>query len=90
MLTPNDLSALSAHLRSVSSKWDTLGLKLGFTTEMLAKLVPLNYDPAVHLNQVLSTWLQLANPPTLDALCMALSDATVGEEKLAEWLLHCT
>ena len=90
MLTPNDLSVLSAHLHGVSTKWQALGLKLGFTTEMLANLVSVNHDPTVSLNQVLSSWLHYANPPTLDALCTALSDVTVGEEKLAEQLLHCT
>ena len=88
ILTPNDLSVLSRHLHSVSPKWYALGLQLGVSTEMLAKLVPVNCDPAFHLNQVLSTWLHHANPPTLDALCTALSHATVGAETLAEWLLR--
>ena len=88
ILTMNDLSALSRHLHSVSPKWYTLGLQLGLSKEMLAKLIPVNCDPAVHLNQVLSTWLQCANSPTLSTLCRALSHTTVGAEGLAEWLLH--
>ena len=90
MLTLNDLSALNTHLRCVGQKWQTLGFQLGFTTEMLATLVPTsegNHDPAVYLSKVLSTWLQHANSPaTLEALCRALSHVTVGEEKLAQQL----
>ena len=88
ILTPNNLSMLSKYLHNVSPKWYTLGIQLGLSKEMLARLVPVNYDPAFHLNQVLSTWLQCANSPTLDALCTALSHATVGAERLAEWLLR--
>lgn len=79
---------LSRHLHSVSPKWYALGLQLRLSKEMFAKLIPVNCDPAVHLNHVLSTWLQHANPPTLDALCRALSHTTVGAEGLAEWLLR--
>jgi len=90
VLTLNDLSALNTHLHCVAQKWHTLGLQLGFTTEMLATLVPTSdgsCDPAINLSKVLSTWLQHANPPaTLEVLCSALSHATVGEEKLAEFL----
>lgn len=88
ILTTNDLLVLSRHLHNVSPKWYMLGLQLGLSKEMLAKLIPLNCDPAVLLNQMLSTWLQRANPPTLDALCRALSHTTVGAEGLAQWLLH--
>jgi len=90
VLTLNDLSALNTHLRCVAQKWRTLGFQLGLTTEMLATLVPTsegNYDPAVYLSKVLSTWLQHANPPaTLESLCRALSHVTVGEEELAQFL----
>jgi len=90
VLTLNDLSALNAHLRCVAQKWQTLGLQLGFTTEMLATLVPTSdgsCDPAINLSKVLYTWLQHTNPPaTLEALCRALSHATVGEEKVGEFL----
>ena len=88
ILTMNDLSVLSRHLHSVSPKWYVLGLQLGVSTEILAKLLPVNCDPAVRLNQVLSTWLRCANSPTLDALCRALSHKAVGAERLAEWLLR--
>ena len=90
MLTLNDLSALNRHLHCIAQKWRALGFQLGFTPEMVAALVPTgegNYDPAVYLSKVLSTWLQQANPPaTLEALCRALSHTTVGEEKLARSL----
>ena len=91
MLTVNHLSALNTHLRCVAQKWQTLGSQLGLTTEMLATLADSTsegkYDPAIYLSKVLSTWLQLVNPPaTLEALCGALSHATVGEEKLAQSL----
>ena len=79
---------LSRHLHNVSPKWYTLGLQLGVSTEMLTKLIPVKWDPAVRLNQVLSTWLHHANPPTLDALCRALSHKAVGAERVAEWLLR--
>ena len=88
ILTPNDLSVLNKHLHNISPKWYTLGLQLGVSTEMLTKLIPVKWDSAVRLNQVLSTWLHHANPPTLDALCRALSHKTVGAEMLADWLLH--
>ena len=86
VLTLDDLSALNKHLHSVSPKWHTLGLQLGFSTETLANLVPVDCDPAVRLSKVLATWLQRAHPPTPEALCRALSH--VGEQRLAEWLLH--
>ena len=88
ILTPNDLSVLNKHLHNISPKWYTLGLQLGVSTEMLTKLIPVKWDSAVRLNQVLSTWLHHANPPTLDALCRALSHKTVGAEMLADWLLR--
>lgn len=88
MLTLDDLSVLNAYLHDVSTKWHAFGLQLGFTSEMLANLAPVNCAPTVHLSKLLSTWLQRANSPTLDTLCNALSHVTVGEEKLAEWLLH--
>ena len=87
----NHLSVLNTHLHCVAQKWQTLGLQLGFTPEMLATLADSTsegkHDPAIYLSKVLSTWLQLAKPPaTLEALCSALSHATVGEEKLAQSL----
>ena len=88
ILTPNDLSVLNRHLHSVSPKWYILGIQLGVSTEMLIKLISVNWDSAIRLNQVLSTWLQCANPPTLDALCRALSHKAVGAKRLAEWLLR--
>ena len=88
MLTLDHLSVLNTHLHGVSTKWHAFGLQLGFTSEMLANMVPVDCDPAVRLSKLLSTWLQRANSPTLDTLCNALSHVTVGEEKLAEWLLH--
>ena len=88
VLAMNDLSVLSRYLHNVSPKWYMLGLQLRLSKEMLAKLIPDNCDPTVNLNQVLSTWLQCANPPTLDALCRALSHETIGAERLAEWLLR--
>ena len=88
VLTPDDLPVLNERLHGVSTKWQAFGLQLGFTTETLANLVPVDCDPAVCLIKVLSTWLQHAHPPTLEALCRALSHATVGEEELAKWLLY--
>ena len=88
VLTPDDLSVLNEHLQGVSTKWQAFGLQLGFSTEALANLVPVDCDPAVCLIKVLSTWLQCARPPTLETLCRALSHGTVGEEELAKWLFH--
>ena len=88
MLTLDHLSVLNTYLHGVSTKWHAFGLQLGFTSEMLVNLAPANCDSAVHLSKLLSTWLQRPHSPTLDELCNALSHVTVGEEKLAEWLLH--
>ena len=88
MLTPDDLSVLNERLQGVSTKWQAFGLQLGFSTEALANLVPFDCDPAVCLIKLLSAWLQRAHPPTLEALCRALSHGTVGEEELAKSLLH--
>lgn len=82
---------LNTHLRGVSKQWYSLGFHLGFTTDELNNLVStvdVNCDPAVYLSKVLFNWLQRANPPTLEALCRALSHERIGEKKLALQLLH--
>ena len=91
VLVPDDLSMLNTHLRGVSKKWYSLGFQLGFTADQLKNLVStvdVNCDPAVYLSKVLFTWLQRANPPTLEELCRALSHERIGEKKLALQLLH--
>ena len=82
---------LNTHLRGVSKKWYSLGFYLGFTTDQLDNIistVDVNCDPAIYLSKVLSAWLQRANPPTLEALCRALSHERMGERKLALQLLQ--
>ena len=84
---------LNTHLRGVSKKWYSLGFQLGFTADELKNLVStvdVNCDPAVYLSKVLFTWLQRTNPnpPTLEALCRALSHERMGEKKLALQLLQ--
>ena len=81
---------LNAHLRGVSKKWYSLSLYLGFTTDQLENIVStvdVNCDPAVYLSKILLVWLQSANPPTLKALCRALSHERIGEQELALQLL---
>ena len=93
VLTPDDLSMLNTHLRGVSRKWYSLGFQLGFTADQLKNLVStldVNCEPALYLSKVLFTWLQRANPPTLEELCRALSHERIGEKMLALQLLHCT
>ena len=83
---------LNTHLRGVSTKWYSLGSLLGFTSDELENLVStldVNCDRAVYLSKVLFTWLQSANPPTLEALCRALSHERMGEKRLALQLLKC-
>ena len=90
-LTSNDLPMLNTHLRGVSTKWYSLGFLLGFTTDQLENIVStvdVHCDPVIYLSKVLSTWLQRANPPTLEALCRALSHERMGERKLALQLLQ--
>jgi len=69
-----------------------LGLQLGFAVEVLADLITnieVKNDPVVYLSWVLFTWVQQSKPPaTLEALCLALSHETVGEEKLAQQLFN--
>lgn len=82
---------LNTHLRGVSKKWYSLGFYLGFTTDQLENLVStvdVNCDPAIYLSKLLSAWLQSANPPTLEALCRALSHERMGEQELALQLLQ--
>jgi len=90
VLTLKDLSALNSHLHCVAKKWQILGLQLGFAVEVLADLITnieVKNDPVVYLSLVLFTWVQQSKPPaTLEALCLALSHRTVGEEKLAQQL----
>ena len=92
VLVPDDLSMLNTHLRGVSKKWYSLGSHLGLTADELHHLVStvdVNCDPAVYLSKVLFTWLQRANPPTLEELCRVLSHERIGEKELALQLLHC-
>ena len=82
---------LNTHLRGVSTKWYSLGSLLGFTSDQLENLVStvdVNCDPAIYLSKVLFAWLQSANPPTLEALCRALSHERMGEQELALQLLQ--
>lgn len=90
-LTLDDLPMLNTHLCGVSKKWYSLGFYLGFTVDQLENLVSavdVNCDPAIYLSKVLSAWLQSANPPTLEALCRALSHEKIGEQELALRLLQ--
>ena len=92
-LSANDIFHLMELLQSYSSKWNEIGLGLGFTHHELETISAMTNlirrSPKSYLQELLSQWVQWPteehqNNPTLDALCTALRSRLVGLGALAE------
>ena len=102
-LSEKDLVHLMRLLRNYSTKWDMIGLSLGFIQPELniisGMLALLTGAPVSYLQELLSQWVQWPTAdhpydPTLGALCTALRSSLVGLGSLAEELekemMQCT
>ena len=84
----------SVKLRSVleidPKKWNTLGLRLGFTQEMLHSMASSAGGMESYLHKVIMGWLSgdANQQPTLEAFLAALRHPEMGEEILAAKLLE--
>lgn len=93
-LTTKDLHTLLTMLHGATTKWELIGLALGFDPEDLKiieqtpTLIP--KGPVAYLREMLHQWLKWCPPnhewPTVSSLCEALRSPTVGDECLADTL----
>ena len=93
-LTMKDLKALLTALHETTTKWELLGIALGFDPEDLkiieqtATLIP--QGPVAYFKEMLYQWLKWGPPshktPTISYLCEALRNPTVGNQRLADSL----
>ena len=92
-LTEEEVAKLLELIHTFSSKWDMIGLKIGFTFSELEyiKSMPLLLAtaPTSYLKELLSQWVQwptLRHPtqPTLRALCTSLRSSMIGLGALAD------
>ena len=93
ILSEKDLVNLMRLLQSYSTKWEMIGLSLGFIQCELKTIsgMPKLFvgAPVSYLQELLSQWVQWPteehqNNPTLGALCTALRSSLVGLGSLAE------
>ena len=84
----------SVKLRSVlevdHNKWNTLGILLGFTQEVLQNMASSAGGMESYLNRMIISWLSgdASQQPTLESLATALRHPKMGEEKVAAKLLE--
>ena len=92
-LSDKDLGHLTRLLQSYSTKWDMIGLSLGFIQcelNIISGMPKLFVGaPVSYLQELLSQWVQWPTTdhpshPTLGALCTALRSSLVGLGSLAE------
>ena len=93
-LTTKDLHTLLTALHEATTKWELIGLALGFNPEDLKiieqtpTLIP--KGPLAYFQEMLHQWLKWCPPnhsrPTVSSLCEALRSPTVGNECLADTL----
>ena len=92
-LSEKDLVNLMQLLQSYSSKWNSIGLSLGFTLPELNTISSMsrlfNGAPVSYLQELLSQWVQWPTTnhpsnPTLEAFCTALRSSLVGLGSLAQ------
>jgi hypothetical protein len=93
-LATKDLHTLLTALHEATTKWELIGLALGFDPEDLKiieqtpTLIP--KGPLAYLQEMLHQWLKWCPPshnwPTVSFLCEALRSPTVGNECLADTL----
>ena len=92
-LSEKDLVHLMRLLRNYSTKWEMIGLSLGFIQRELSIIsgMPKLFAgaPVSYLQELLSQWVQWPTAdhpshPTLGALCTALRSSLVGLGTLAE------
>ena len=93
MLSEKDLVRLMRLLQNCSSKWNPIGLSLGFIQSELdtifGMLKLLIGAPVSYLQELLSQWVQWPTAdhpshPTVGALCTALRSSLVGLGSLAQ------
>lgn len=76
MLKVEDLEILLELCLGIETKWEDLGLHLGFSRSHL-KIIPKHEAPHGYMREVLSQWLKWAPPshhyPTIEKLASALS-----------------
>ena len=92
-VTEKDIVTILSLLQKYSSKWNEIGLTLGFIKPELDTIFSMsklfNGAPASYLQELLSQWVQWPTTdhpknPTLEALCTALRSSLVGLGSLAE------
>ena len=92
-LSEKDLVHLMRLFQNYSTKWDMIGLSLGFIQPELniisGMLKLVDRAPVSYLQELLSQWVQWPTAdhpshPTLGALCTALRSRLVGLGSLAE------
>ena len=92
-MSEKDIVNLMRLLQSYSSKWNPIGLNLGFTSHELDTISSMsrlfNMAPVSYLQELLSQWVQWPttehpNNPTLEALCSALQSPLAGLGSLAK------
>ena len=93
MLSEKDLVHLMQLLQNYSTKWNPIGLSLGFIQSELktisGMLALLTGAPVSYLQELLSRWVQWPTAdhpshPTVGALCTALRSSLVGLGSLAQ------
>ena len=92
-LTEKEIATLLQLIHTFSSKWDMIGIFLGFAPSEIEHIrsmpLLLTTAPTSHLTALLSQWVQwptLRHPtkPTLRALCTSLRSSLVGLGGLAD------
>ena len=92
-LTEEEVAKILELILTFSSKWDMIGLKIGFTFSELENIKSMPFllatAPTSFLKELLSQWVQwptLRHPthPTLRVLCTSLRSSLVGLGSLAD------
>ena len=92
IFTEKDIANLLHLLQYYSSKWNEIGLSLGFITPELNTISSMHRlfvgAPTSYLQELLSQWVQWptashSTRPTLESLCGALRSSLVGLGSLA-------